>query len=190
MRGFPTAMAAAIPTKTQVTAPQSTTGAFGLSVPVQTVTLVPGASASALIEWSPTGYVAGGSCVWVAEFSTTPPGGKVPTTVGRGGLGKVCDMHVLPVVAGATHDGYVVAPEARTTLGLVTSQTKVADGYRVVLTPATRQSDGQFVAIPGSAPITYQIPGALVPDGGVTLVGAIEVTVRGPQVTFLTILGG
>jgi hypothetical protein len=67
---------------------------------------------------------------------------------------------------------------------------KTADGWRVVLAPANRQPDGQFVAIAGRTPVTYVIPDALVPDNGMTLVGPVEVTTNGGQVTFLTVVGG
>jgi len=54
----------------------------------------------------------------------------------------------------------------------------------------TRRADGQFVKIPGRAIVTYLIPTALVPDGGTTLIGPIEVTTDGHRVTALTIVGG
>jgi hypothetical protein len=81
-------------------------------------------------------------------------------------------------------------PRGHTLLGLVVSHTKLADGYRVVLAPAIRQADGQFVAIPGRATVGYLIPTSLVPDEGITLVGPIELTIDGQQVTGLTIAGG
>lgn len=190
MRGFPDVLAVEIPTKAQVRVPQVTRAASGDAVPVQTVTLTTGASGSALVEWSQSSHAAGGSCAWVGHLTVTPPGSTVSTAVGRDGLGRVCDAHVLPVAAGTSHNGYVLAPPSHTTLGLVVSHAKVAEGYRVVLAPATRQPDGQFVPIPGRATVTYLIPDALVPDGGMTLIGPIEVTVRGPQVTALTIVGG
>lgn len=190
LRGFPDVMAVEIPTKAQARVPQATVTALGDAVPVQTVTLTAGASGSALVEWNRSSPVAGGSCAWVGYLTATPPGSTESTAVGRDGLGRVCDAHVLPVVAGTSHNGYVLAPPRHTTLGLVVSHAQVADGYRVVLAPATRQPDGQFVPIAGRAAITYLIPAALVPDGGITLTGPIEVTARGPQVTALTIVGG
>lgn len=82
-------------------------------------------------------------------------------------------------------------PRGRTILGLVLSKAKVAGGYRVTLAPAKRQlSDGQFVAIPGRARVSYVIPASLVLDGGASLGGAIEVTVDGQHVTALAIVGG
>lgn len=190
MRGYPTVTAVRAPIKTTVTAPRATVGRFGASVPVRTVTLAAGASASALVEWSPTPGAASRSCLWVAFIVTTPPGSSVSTPVERGGLGRVCGMRVLPVVAGTSHDGYALAPRRQTTVGLVISHTKLAGAYRVVLQPATRQPDGQYVAVPGHAPVTYRIPDAFLPDGGITLVGPIEVTVLGEQVTALTVIGG
>ena len=81
-------------------------------------------------------------------------------------------------------------PRGQKLLGLVRSATRTATGYRVALAPATRQRDGQFVAIPGRAVATYLIPTAMVPDGGLTLTGPIEVTVDRGHVTALTIVGG
>lgn len=81
-------------------------------------------------------------------------------------------------------------PKGRTVLGLVVSQTKLADGYRVILAPATRQTDGQFVAITGRATVTYLIPTSMVPDAGMSLIGPIEIIVDGAKVTGLNIVGG
>ncbi|MCW2753343.1 MAG: hypothetical protein JWQ32_754 [Marmoricola sp.] len=81
-------------------------------------------------------------------------------------------------------------PPGHTVLGLVLSRRRLAQGYRVTMAPATRDADGQYIAIPGRRPLTYLIPSRLVLDGGVTLVGAIEVTSRGKQVTALIIEGG
>lgn len=79
----------------------------------------------------------------------------------------------------------------KTTLGLVVAKTKVADAYRVAIAPARRRlSDGSFVVIPGRATLTYLIPNSFVPDRGITLVGAIQVTADGPRVTALSIVGG
>lgn len=82
------------------------------------------------------------------------------------------------------------SPLGHKVLGIVLSHAKVANGYRVTLAPAKRRGDGQFVAIPGRAPVTYLIPSRLVLDRGVTLVGAIEVTANGHKVTALAIIGG
>lgn len=82
------------------------------------------------------------------------------------------------------------APRGQKLLGFVLSRTKVAHGYRVTLAPARRRADGQFVAIRGRAPVTYLIPNSLVLDGGVTLVGAIEITLNEDRVTALVIVGG
>jgi hypothetical protein len=81
-------------------------------------------------------------------------------------------------------------PKGKTMLGLVVNKTKAADGYRVVLSPATRQADGQFVARQGRPTVTYLIPTSMVPDAGVSLVGAIEVIVDGTTVAGLNIVGG
>lgn len=189
VRGYPKVMTVGIPIKALTAVPQATAGSLGTTVPVQTVTLAAGMRASALIEWSQSSHVSARSCGWVGYVMTRPPGSAVWTRVGSDGLGRVCDAHVLPVTAGTSHNGYVLAPRSHTTLGLVVTNTKLAHGYRVVLAPAMRQADGQFVAIPGRATVTYVIPDALVPDG-ITLLGPIVVTARGMQVTALTIVGG
>ena len=189
MHGHPTVMAVEMPTKTLVTVPHATLGSLGTSVPVRTVTLAAGASASALVEWSPVSHLAGGSCLWGGYLTTTPPGSTVSTAVGRDGLGRVCDVHVLPVVANTSHAGYALAPRSRTLLGLVVSHARLSHAYRVVLAPAVRQRDGQFVAVPGRATVSYDIPAAIVP-AGLTLEGPITVTARGSRVTSFSIVGG
>ncbi|MCW2854839.1 MAG: hypothetical protein JWR52_454 [Marmoricola sp.] len=81
-------------------------------------------------------------------------------------------------------------PPGHTVLGLVLSSRRLAEGYRVTMAPARRDADGQYLAIPGRRPLTYLVPSRLVLDGGISLVGVIEVTSRGKQVTALIIEGG
>lgn len=98
------------------------------------------------------------------------------------GTYRICDLVVGPVqpATSAVH----------TVVGLIRSHVHTNGGWRVVLELATRNSTGQYVSVPGQAPQTYTISDALVPDGGVTLVGPVELTADGQTVTALTILGG
>lgn len=104
---------------------------------------------------------------------TTPAGSKTATVAPTASIG--------PPKA---------TPSGDTVVGLVVSHTKVPGAYRVVLQPATRQSDGQYIATPGRKAVTYVIAEALVPDQGMTLIGPIKLTVQGDQVRAVTIIGG
>jgi hypothetical protein len=82
-----------------------------------------------------------------------------------------------------------VAPLSYDIMGNVESLSHHADGYHVRLAPWTRQHDGQFVPVPGGTTSSYIIPNSLVPSA-LTVIGLIELTTNGRQVTALTIVGG
>ena len=140
----------------------------------------------------------GGRAQFVVASTNTVPTGDCPalyrgtdlqvyppdqtTALHLPGSYAFCDLRVGPVQADTSVPVKV--------LGLVRSHTLTSAGWRVVLAPAERDSTGQYVAIPGRAPVTYVIPGSMISDGGVTLVGPIELTVDSGTVTGLTIVGG
>jgi hypothetical protein len=101
LTGYPGAAAVDVAQKTLADAERTATGALGglasATDGVPIVTLPPGQSASAVIEWSvPSG--SGPSCVSAADLLSTPPNTTATGSLGVSGV--ICGLRVHPVVSG------------------------------------------------------------------------------------------
>lgn len=134
--------------------------------------------------------VALGAAVLVIGGCSSGSGGTPAVGAGSDSAGSASLAATASSPMGTSATEKREPPAGHMVLGLVVGRTKLGNSYRVVLAPARRRSDGRFVVIAGLSRQTYLIPASLVPDSGVTLTGAIELTTRGHEVVFVTIVGG
>ena len=75
-------------------------------------------------------------------------------------------------------------------LGLVLTLRKITGGLHVVVAPAVRQADGQFVPIPGRRVVAYLIPDSLLLGGANGVSGPIVVRTQDHEVFAVEVMGG
>jgi Protein of unknown function (DUF4232) len=106
-------------------------GFMGGAAAVTTVTLAPGGSASATVEWLNFNPATSGDCTFSKSIAATPP--NTTKTVNLPASVSICQLQVHPVVAGTTGQGGMPTGAPAGSAGLAATNSSSTEQGRVLL---------------------------------------------------------